>query len=398
MEMNKSEKKIGIVTMTSGENYGNKLQNYAVQEVIKKLGFLPETLINTTVKGFDLPEAELSLIQKLKPLYILMALKIRINKILLIKNEGDQIIKSIIWKVRNREKIKEVKLLKKEVFSNFFKSKIRSSDFTISSNNIPFEKIEEFEYFFCGSDQIWNPFYPQNSMIDFICFAPEAKRIAYAPSFGVDHIPEYKKVFYKEWLSEISSLSVREEQGAKIIRELTGREAEVLVDPTLMLSRDEWLSIASKPEFKIEGEYIFTYFLGNKTNEYDDYIKSLADLHSYKIVNLLEIREFDYYSAGPQEFIYLINNASLVCTDSFHGAVFSIILKSNFIVFDRKEGKHSMGSRQQTLLKKFNLEDRFFEAVSTSGKYNQTNFEGSEDIILREQNITWAFLKKALKF
>ena len=104
----------------------------------------------------------------------------------------------------------------------------------------------------------------------------DIKRIAYAPSFGISKIPEEYIDRYKTWLSEMYKLSVREEAGAKIIKELTGRDAVVLVDPTLMLTKEKWLSISKRAKNKPEGKYLLNYFLGSVSKETKKKIKSIA--------------------------------------------------------------------------------------------------------------------------
>lgn len=316
---------------------------------------------------------------------------------LLMKNDGEGILFSLIWKIRYIKKIKAIKQQRKHSFMHFFYSYINSSDYSISVNTINRINLNQYVYFVCGSDQIWNPYYPQNSMIDFLRFAPATKRVAYAPSFGVSHIPENKVELYKKWLSEIPNLSVREEQGAAIIKKLTGREVTVLADPTLMLNKDEWLAIAKKPSIYIEQKYILTYFLGNQTKEYRKAICEIAEIFSCRVINLLDIREFESYTVDPAEFIYLINRAKLVCTDSFHGAVFAIIMRTNFIVFDRVEDGHSMHSRLETLLKKFGMENRHFKNMKNYEEVINTDFHNTENIISAEQNKAWKYLETTFR-
>lgn len=382
--------------MTSGQNYGNKLQNYAVQEVLKKLDCEPITIINTTKRGFNIPESYFAKLRRLSPLYILKVINVRISTTFYIKDDSQGFIKSYLWKKHNTDNIASVIQKRKDNFSVFFNKYIKHSDFSISVHDFKKKEIDEFDYFVCGSDQIWNPFYPQNSLIDFLQFTIAKKRIAYAPSFGVSHIPEHKKEIYKKWITEIPYLSVREEKGASIIKELTGRDAKVLVDPTLMLNADEWLSIAEKPDFEVPEKYILTYFLGNQIQKYKKYIQKQANNFGCKIINLNEIREFEHYCVDPSGFIYLINKATLVCTDSFHGTVLSIILKRDFVVFDRVEDGHSMGSRIETLLNKFGFEERRFDLLINANTLGSVDFQHINVIYEQERNKTINFLKKAI--
>ncbi len=389
--------KIGIITITRDENYGNRLQNYAVQEIIKKLGFEAETIINTTANGFNSVASRADIYKKLKPTHLLRAINARLRNKLMIKNDRDGILKSLFWKLSCKDKISAAVKQRKIAFLNFNHRNIIFSRTTISLDHIDKAGLNHYEYFVCGSDQIWNPYYPQTSMIDFLQFAPKSKRIAYAPSFGVDHIPEHKKEHYRQWLRDIPYLSIREQQGAAIIKDLTGRDATVLVDPTLMLSKDEWMAIAQKPSISNKGKYVLTYFLGNETNEYQSTIRDIAARSSCKIINLADIREFESYAVDPAEFVYLINNAELVCTDSFHGAVFSIIMRTHFIVFDRLEDGHSMGSRLENLLSNFGMEERLFRNIRKIEDVFNTDFSNVERIIAVEQNKAWSFLSSATK-
>lgn len=387
-------KKVGIITITRGQNYGNKLQNYAVQEVLRKLDCTPVTIVNKTRRGGTNRLSIVQRLKKLSPVYIYRVARTRINTSLYIKDSAHSIIQSLIWKRRNKDKIKNTVNKRIGNFAKFTEKHIAESNFSITANNYSIEELILFDYFVCGSDQIWNPFYPQNSLIDFLQFAPAEKRIAYAPSFGVSHIPEHKKEIYKKWIREIPHLSVREEKGAKIIKELTGRDAEVLVDPTLMLSDEEWMAIAEKPDFDVPDKFILTYFLGNQSRKYKKFIQKQAENLHCKIINLNEIREFEHYCVDPSGFIYLINKATLVCTDSFHGTVLSIILKRNFVVFDRVEDGHSMGSRMETLLKKFGMEERRFEKVFKSD-FSDIDLSENNKVIEEEQKTTFLYLKNA---
>lgn len=389
--------KIGIITITRDENYGNRLQNYAVQEVIKKLGFNAETIINITANGFNSGTSSADINKKLKPTYLMKVVKVRLSNMLMLKNDRDGILKSIFWKLSCKGKITAAQQQRKMVFSKFNAKNITFSNTTISLDDFEKADMNDYEYFVCGSDQIWNPYYPQNSMIDFLCFAPQSKRVAYAPSFGVDHIPENKKEHFRQWLLDIPFLSIREQQGATIIKELTGRDATVLVDPTLMLSKYEWLAISQKPALSITSKYILTYFLGNETHEYRKSICGIAARNSCKIINLADIREFDSFTVDPAEFIYLINNAELVCTDSFHGVVLSIIMRTHFIVFDRLEDGHSMGSRLENLLNKFGMEERLFRNIRKIEDAFNTDFSNVDRIITIEKNKAWSFLSSAIK-
>ena len=182
----------------------------------------------------------------------------------------------------------------------------------------------DFDYYLCGSDQVWNPLYHKPSY--FATFAAKEKRVSYAASFGISALPEQYACKYKDYLNDMQHISVREQTGAEIVQQLTGKDAISLVDPTLMLDKNNWKSISKKPKFNIESKYLLTYFLGTISEETDSYIKKIAEENHLQIISLHKFAKNDYwYYTGPSEFIWLIENASLVCTDSFHASVFSVI-------------------------------------------------------------------------
>jgi hypothetical protein len=262
---------------------------------------------------------------------------------------------------------------------------MNAKDLTVAINN--------YDFFITGSDQVWNPFYNGFSSIYFLEFAPKEKRIAYAPSFGIPKIPAVYKEKYKKWIMEIPYLSVREESGAKIIKELTGRDVPVLVDPTLMLTREKWLSIAKEDPYKPDKPYLLTYFLGEIPKGTRKRIKKIARDYNLEIVRLADTRDKKRYIAGPGEFIDYINSADLVCTDSFHGSVFSILMETPFIVFDRVGT--SMYSRIETLLNKFNLHSRQANYIKDDEIFN-IDFSHIPPILDEERKKALNYLKEAL--
>lgn len=361
-------KKIGIVTIIDYSNYGNRLQNYATQEVLKSLGFNVITIVNAPKPA--------NVLSKIKRMPINVIISKAINKA---KNFKKNIV--------HRQRIAALK--------KFTDAYIFETDTCITEKYIPNNFSDEFDYFVTGSDQVWNPTFRYGSPIDFLTFAPKHKRIAYAPSFGVSKIPSDYVKRYKEWLSEIPYLSVREHAGAKIIKELTGREAVVLIDPTLMLPKERWLSIAKPAKNKPKKEYMLTYFLGGIPNEYKRKIYGIAKKNNLQVINLADINDRQTYIVGPSEFIDFINSASLFCTDSFHGVVFSILLETPFIVFDRVGNFPSMNSRIETILSTFKLESRHQRNIDDASIFN-ADYSHVDLILERERKKALDFLKKAL--
>lgn len=385
--------KVGIVTLTGVENYGNVLQNYAVGEVVKELGFEAETIKNNTRFGAFYPSCEK--VNKLSLSYVKLYLSNQLNYRYNIKNSGKGIIKTLIKCKKNSQNLAKAKILRKSVFEEFYNNHISLADELLDINK-PWtrEQVKKYDYYISGSDQVWNPIGGTFSSINFLQFAPEYKRITFSPSFGIGVIPEGLKEDYKKWISEIPHLSVREEKGREIIKELCGKDATVLCDPTMCLTKDKWLSIAKKPQFGTDEPYILTYFLGDRNKKYDKFIENIAKEYGLKIINLFDVLDLEHYATAPEEFIYLINNAKLVCTDSFHGTVFSIIMKTDFVTFTRVESGKSMNSRIETLLSNFGLQERNYN-ILTADKLFSTDFLNTDSILAEKRKEAFDFLENA---
>ncbi len=317
-------KKAAIITLYGDYNYGNKLQNYAVQEICSELGYEC-----TTIRY----EATMHNIGRKGRLIALLGFpkKLAQKKRFAIKSE--------------------------HMFKEFSQQYLNTSEpMNLSSAA---EIAESFDYFVAGSDQIWNIGSNPDDDLNyfFLKFVPEHKRICFAPSFGFDNVPEKYKQLYTDGLNGFRHLSCREEQGCRIIKELTGRDAQLLCDPTLMLPAEQWDKISAKPKFPLPEKYILTYFLGETPPNAAKYIDELAKKTGYPVINLYKLEYPEYFYVSPDEFLYLIRNADHLCTNSFHGCVFSIIYHTEFTVFERIDSK-GMHSRIDTLLDMFGLQSR----------------------------------------
>ena len=281
------------------------------------------------------------------------------------------------------------------LFRQFSDEYLNEKFFNYSNGDLK-ELSNDYDFFVTGSDQVWNPRYNNGSSIYFLTFAEKHKKIAFSPSFGVSEIkPEFVED-YTEWITGMHKLSVREDDGAKIIKELTGRFAPVLIDPTLLISKEKWLSIAKEDKNKPKGKFLLTYFLGGVPIKYKSQIENIAKKYKLEVVNLGDIREKDIYRTGPREFIDYINSCSFLCTDSFHGTVFSILLEKPFIIYERL-GTDSMYSRIDTLLNKFELNSRKVENMSLGDDIFGIDFSHIPRILDVERKKSLEFLKNALE-
>lgn len=371
--------KIGIITLNGYVNYGNRLQNYALQEVLKTYNYEVETIW--------------VIINKNKPSDFTFREKV----VRTFSNTPKENLQKIKGKIMGKLVNDNLYQQRMENFKTFSKRYIHETSYKISKDNIPKGLEDEYDFFVTGSDQVWNPFFRKGDPTYFLTFAPEDKRIAYAPSFGTDKIPKEFKKRYKNWISEMAHLSVREEAGAKIIKELSGRDAPVLVDPTLLLDKHQWLSIAKSPSQKPKSKYLLTYFLGDVSLSTKRYINKVAKSNELQVINLAKESEKEVFLSGPSEFIHYINNATLFLTDSFHGGVFSILLETPFVVFNRAGKLPSMTSRIDTLLSKFKYENRHFNNINTNEDLFNIDFNHVQPILNEEKKKAFDYIERALK-
>ncbi|MBQ3053310.1 MAG: polysaccharide pyruvyl transferase family protein [Clostridia bacterium] len=350
-------KKCGIVTIWNYGNYGNRLQNYAVQQVLSNM---EETDVYT-LRIMSKKEILKQIKAEIKADFHFLAK----GKV---KNEGSRL--KIFRKFNNRY-----------IKCGFdFKKRL----------------INKTDYIICGSDQIWNYDFAGEGYF-FATFADPKKRISYSASFGVENIPQNKQDEYKKNLKNMKAISVREETGAKIVKDLSGKNATVLVDPTLMLTKKEWQAIAKKPSFIGKEKFILTYFLGDVSADMQEYINDVCSSYGYKLINL-EMKNTNkfWHNSGPSEFIWMIENAEIVLTDSFHGTVFSVLMDTPFLVWERQDKLHSMSSRIDTLLSTLRLQDRRW-----SGQKGEVVFEKEyahiSEILQKERQKAIDFLKKAME-
>lgn len=310
------------------------------------------------------------------------------------------LISKAIGKIHDRINLKKYQSgqkAKEKSFREYSLKYMQETDYIINRYNLPADLGERFDYFFVGSDQIWNPNIRYGSPVDFLTFAPKNKRIALSPSFGVSTIPEVYNQRYADWLSEMEFLSVREQAGADLIKKLTGREAPVLVDPTLMLTKDQWLTVAETGRMKPSKVYLLTYFIGALSAKRKKILNEIAGKKGLEIVQLASLNDIERYDANPGEFIDYINTASIVCTDSFHAIIFSIQMEKPFVVFDREGKSAPMSSRIETLLSKFKFESRKYSTLQNSADIFKIDFSHVPEIIKMERNKVNNYLKSVLK-
>ncbi len=335
------------------DNYGAELQAYALQYKLNKLGFDCENIDYPFYKN---PEFRITKAGR-SPFRI--GLKNRIKEFLMRQFLR---VKSYIGTAAERRR--------RERFQQFYQQTGHSSRRYLSIEELYRDKSKNYDVYIAGSDQIWNPRTPVSLAPYFLTFAPEGSRkISYASSFGVSSLAPEMFSQYNEWLKNLDAVSVRESSGADIVRAVSGREAEHVLDPTLLLDAEDWqnvMSVEAVPDYP----YLLLYDLLS-SREIVEFARKIAIQRKLKIIRICrsswtpeEKGICNIADAGPAEFIGLFSSASFVVTNSFHGTVFSIIFKKEFYTVIPDIMSNS--GRVASLLANVALTDRSIKASECS--------------------------------
>lgn len=354
--------KIAIITLIGLYNNGNRLQNYALQETLKKV--FPNAQVDTINLKYN---------KSIKSKCINLA-KIIIKKII-----GYRLVSS-----KNFKKFNQYISFNAKSFYEF-------DDFS--------KLVNEYDFFVTGSDQVWNLGYLQNEKYFFLDWVPSDKKLSYAASVGNNDLTDKQKAIFKTLLKSFRFISVREKQSEDMLKSIGITNATTNIDPTLVLTKDEWCKLAKKPNYEFKKDYIFVYLLGKMSDEYNNKITEISQAYDLEIINLYDRKNKTIYNAGPSEFIWLIKNAKLVITDSFHSIVFSIINKTPFIHFNRQDKGASakINSRIENLERVFNC--KFNDEANLEVNDTIFNFciPNTEEIVDNERKRTFEYLKSAIE-
>lgn len=359
--MRRKKLKIAILTIVDYSNYGNRLQNYALQTLLQNMGH--EVL---TVKNFFGNDGSFT------------------GKIMKMLNLGKAI---------NKMKYHQIDSERHSNFLNFTHRYITESKKSYYHLDDDFSEFKDVDCFVIGSDQVWNYNFPHFSELSFASFTNKP-RFSYAASFGVDNIPENLKTKFATNLQSIDDISVREEVGKVLVDKLTDKKATVVLDPTLLLDCGDWLEL-TKNLTTYKRKYLLTYFLSKPEQATIDYINKYATQHNLQIKNLAFRGDKEMWVSNPAEFVNLFAQAEKVYTDSFHACAFSIIFKKDFEVFERTGTNGAMNSRITTLLGKLELEDRWY--VDSGATKEKINYNRVDNLLCEQRKQSMDFLNQALE-
>lgn len=395
-------KKILVITSSFsrnglfGVNYGAALQGYALLKTLRDHGYDAYDINYLSANNYSPYQYSAAKRMALRLKYLLDFR--RFQNIKLIRNK---IVMSC-----NRKNL--------DILSEQFRKFI--CDHSMVYNEGKFYTLDELrelsssvDAFITGSDVVWNPTL-YNNKIDagfYLDFTPgHTKRIAYAPSIGVNQLPEECIKDFQEKVPKLDAISVREKSGAAIIKKHTGIDAQVVLDPTFLLKAEDYDAISSKPS-DLPEHYIAVYKFG-KLQHTDEKIKEIQKRLKLPVVYIpaLELEngnrtENVLYHAGPSEFLWVIKHADFVISDSFHCTVFCLQLHTPFLTFCRtipQKGK-DINSRMIDLLDFVGLNDRMIMPGEEINYEAMTpiDFEEIDSRIDKKRKESLAYLLGALE-
>jgi hypothetical protein len=369
---------IGTITYHRSENYGAVLQAYALQRVLADMGYISEIIDywdpRTRTASFSCYRRLLHFV-------------------------WHRLVKGTLVGMQRERRTER-----------FRQEHLRLSNQRYSNARMLLSAAPEYDAYITGSDQVWNPRIHGGDPAYFLTFAPVGKSlISYGASFGISRVPTRFLSDYAEWIANIHFLSTRELEGREIIKLLTGRDAELVLDPTLLLDQEQWRKVAIP--FCSRKPYILAYYMpgdrevNSAITEVSRHVSALTDwpiirLGQKEYMRLLPWRSA-IFDAGPSEYLGLFQSASFVVTNSFHGSAFAVIYRKPFLVPVNitLPPERALTSRVTTLLKTLKLEDRLFPVGSDlpDDRILSVNYDTADGQLRQERQRSIAFLGRALK-
>ena len=362
------KKNIGVLTWHYYSNFGSALQAFSLQNVIESLGHKVE-LVNYHNPKFGTASWFKDIIR------------------LFLGNS----IGLIPSKLTDRLKFATI----------CFSHKYHNLGKITTNEKILPKLTRKFDVLVCGSDQIWAPnvFNP----VYFAAFADkQIRKVSYAASIGLNTIPEDLAPKYKELLRPFYSIGIREEEGKNLLKNVCGIDSTVVLDPTLLVD----VSVYKNMQRKVHGihkPFLFCYFL-NKEHQYKENVERYAHEHNLQIVGVSDkASDAEWMNRltglGADHFLWLINNAETIMTDSYHGSIFSLLFHKNLWIFQRFEESNPIcqNSRIRQLRNNFNLGQRIIMATSPIDDSKAIDYNYFESRLKELRSSSLDFLKKALE-
>ncbi len=377
--------KVGIITLyKDNRNYGGLLQAYALNRAIDELGFSSEIL---------------NYVQNRNSYRLNRFLNLGIRRT--IEYFRNKVI--TVAEYRKRPELGRCIRIRNQCLHEF-ETEIPHSG-VVSDNDIS-SVAGQYSILVCGSDQIWNPgLWSPVMFLDIPGFS--GRRFSYAASIGRSMLTDKEKNFVSRYIGALDAISVRETSAANLIQAITDKAVKVVLDPIFLLGSDKWLQFAKKPE-NVPDEFVFSFFLGSnkgvKKKIYEIYngvtpIITIPHLQTgYKEEDEV-YSDIQLYKIGPREWVWMILNAEMVFTDSFHGTAFSVNLGREFCCFPKGKSNdsQSINSRLLDLLRIFRLEERYICNLENFEKAtNPIDKKFVNSVICEKKRESFEFLNTSL--
>lgn len=364
-------KKVGILTFHCTDNPGSVLQAYALQQAIRTLGYECD-ILNYKKLGWLDPTVN--------------AFSKSLSKKLHIPESVARFI--ALETIRHEYK-------KYEDFRSEHLKIVPEKPMVHPSELMPF--VQKYDKFIAGSDQIWNFRNPKVDETFFLRFADDTQKIAYAASFGTDEVDAAHREKAAEWISHIPSISVREQKGKEIVKDLTGCDVPVVLDPSLLLTKEQWSDIAKMPKRK---DYILVYVRERRSELFDNVVFDLSKKTGLSVIELTPYRSGKKIGKrvicpGPQEWLGYFLNASYVVTNSFHGMAFSLNFNKQF--YSVLLHTEPTNSRITGILEQFSLNDRIITNDTDFSELKPIDYDRVNASLAVKRETSLGFLKNALK-
>lgn len=375
---------IGVCIELRNNNYGSMLQSFATQQMLNNYG------INYELLAYK---------KKYTPLYIIKSIPRFFNSVVLQDKFNEYEKKKFQKKYPS---VKDDVNKRNNAFTMFREKYFHYPIVTYYGYKSLKENSKKYTAFFSGSDQLWSPSGLPTNFYNLMFAHDEALKISYASSFGVKKIPWYQQNRTKTFLNRIQFISCREESGVHIVKRLTGKNVPVVLDPTMLFTGDEWKSMLPS-NIKKPDKYIFSYILGTNKQHRDQVLLlqektklPIVSIHQYVDADM-DFGDYSINDAGPSEFVDLIRNAEFVCTDSFHGAVFSILNHKKFIIFNRysEKASTSKNTRIDNLCSNLGLSNRRYSGNILNNITQNIDYHSVDNKIKILRQKSFEYLEKA---
>lgn len=381
-------KKLGICVCYQHRNYGSQLQSYA-------------TTVELERRGIDYEIIRYQ--KKMTPVFVLKALPRLFNPVFISDRVKTRYKKNIMLKTHPQ-------LARDNAVRNAKLAAFSKERFTrLSPVYVGYDALKKeatrYDAVMVGSDQLWAPGGIKSNFYNLMFADDDTCKLSYAASFGVSRIEEKLHPLYRTFLERMDHISVRENTGKQLVETLSDKTAEVVVDPVMLLTAEEWLR-EIPDEKRSQQPYIFAYLLGPSA----EYRKAVTAFAADKGLKIITSHHMDSYNkadegfgdeapfdVGPAEFVNLIRNAEYVFTDSFHGSVFSALYHKRFLIFDRYPAgaATSKNSRIDSFCENYSLQSRRFGGDMAAAD-EPIDYDSVQQKIDAHRERSRAFLDKAL--